>query len=116
MAFYLTKILVSALFIFVASEVAKRNKTLGALIISLPMVSMLTFAWLYIETKDAPKIASLSHTTLLLIIPSLLFFVLLPICIRQGWNFWLSFVLSLAATAAAYLLFSGLLSKLGVKL
>ena len=54
--FNIAKILISALIIFAASEIGKRDSLLGAIIVSLPMISLITISWLYFETKDVDKI------------------------------------------------------------
>jgi len=99
---FLIKVLVSALLVAAISEVARRSSLLGALLASLPVTSLLAFIWLYRETGDAQKVAALSADILWLVLPSLLLFALLPLLLRQGWNFWLSLATSCAATAVAY--------------
>ena len=98
----LIKVLVSAVLVAAVSEVARRSSLLGAVLASLPVTSLLAFIWLYRETGDAQKVAALSADILWLVLPSLLLFALLPLLIRQGWNFWLSLATSCAATATAY--------------
>ena len=46
MLYAVTKALLSGAIIAMASEVAKRSPALGAVILSLPLVSLLTFIWL----------------------------------------------------------------------
>ena len=58
---YALKVLISALMIVAISEIAKRSSTLGAIIASLPLTSLLAFLWLYGETGDTAKIAELSQ-------------------------------------------------------
>jgi hypothetical protein len=99
---FLVKVLVSALLVAAVSEVARRSSLLGAVLASLPVTSLLAFIWLYRETGDVQKVAALSADILWLVIPSLLLFALLPVLLRQGWNFWLSLATSCAATAVAY--------------
>jgi F0F1-type ATP synthase assembly protein I len=99
---FLVKVLVSALLVAAVSEVARRSSLLGALLASLPVTSLLAFVWLYRETGDVQKVAALSADILWLVLPSLLLFALLPLLLRQGWNFWLSLATSCAATAVAY--------------
>ena len=99
---FLVKVLVSAVLVAAVSELARRSTLLGALLASLPVTSLLAFIWLYRETGDAQQVAALSADILWLVIPSLLLFALLPLLLRQGWNFWLSLATSCAATAVAY--------------
>jgi len=55
--YYLTKIAITTLLIVVISEIAKRSSFFGALLASIPLVSVLAMLWLYIDTKDAMKVS-----------------------------------------------------------
>lgn len=44
--YYLLKVLISAVIIATASEIAKRNSVIAALITSLPLTSLLVFIWM----------------------------------------------------------------------
>ncbi len=109
MVYAVSKIAISALVITLASELAKRSTFLAALIISLPTISILTFTWVYIESQDKSKIVNLSWETLLLVIPSLVFFVILPVLIKTGINFWCSLGISMGVTAVTYWIYMKLL-------
>ena len=99
---FLIKVLISALLIAAVSEVARRSSLLGALLASLPVTSLLAFMWLYRETGDTEKVAALSADIFWLVLPSLVLFVLFPVLLRHGWNFWTSLGVSSVATAIAY--------------
>lgn len=99
---FLMKVLISAVLVAAISEVARRSSLLAALLASLPVTSLLAFIWLYRESGDVEKVAALSADILWLVLPSLLLFALLPVLLRQGWNFWLSLGMACAATAVAY--------------
>ena len=99
---FLIKVLISALLIAAVSEIARRSSLLGALLASLPVTSLLAFMWLYRETGDTEKVAALSADIFWLVLPSLVLFVLFPVLLRHGWNFWTSLGVSSAATAMAY--------------
>ncbi len=102
MGYYAVKLVVSALLIVLISEIAKRNTWAGALIASLPITSLLAFLWLYVETADVSRIATLSLDIFWLVIPSLALFLVLPLLLRQGVHFWLALPLSCVVTAACY--------------
>lgn len=112
---YIVKVVVSAILIVVVSEFAKRNSIWAATLASLPLISLLAFIWLYVETGDANRIASLSQGIFWLVLPSLVLFLLLPVLLRAGWNFWPSLIASCIATAVAYAAMTWLLSRFGVK-
>ncbi len=93
---YVLKILVSALIITGASELARRSTGLAALLLALPMVSLLTFTWVWLEHRDAQQIARLSVETFWYVLPTLPLFIVLGVMLRQGFGF----VASLAAACA----------------
>ena len=108
---FILKVLISAIVIAGASELSKRSSFLAALLISLPLTSVLAFIWVYIEQKDVVKIAAMSYSVLWLIIPSLTFFIILPLALNNGLNFYVSIVASSLLTAIAYAIFSYVLTK-----
>ncbi|MHB1214674.1 MAG: DUF3147 family protein [Thiobacillus sp.] len=110
------RIFLSALILVAVAEVAKRSSFWAAALASLPLVSLLAFVWLYLDTGDVQKVAALSSGIFWLVLPSLLLFVLLPILLRNGLGFWLSLAVSGAATAPAYLGMIKLLAMFGVRL
>ena len=116
MGHYALKIGLSALILVAVAEVAKRSTFWAAALASLPLTSLLAFVWLYLDTGDVQKVATLAGGIFWLVLPSLLLFVLLPILLRLGWGFWLSLAVSSAATALAYVGMIKLLSMFGVRL
>ena len=115
MLYYITKIILTAGLIVFISEVVKHSNFFGALLISLPLASLLVMAWLYIETGDAQRVATLSFSVFWLILPSLVLFLVLPVLIRLGWGFWLSLALSIFATAACYGMMLAVLKHFGIQ-
>ena len=113
---YALKIALSALIIVAVAEVAKRTTFWAAALASLPLTSVLAFVWLYLDTGDVQKIATLSGSIFWLVLPSLLLLVLLPVLLRSGWGFWASLAASSAVTALAYLGMVKLLGMFGVRL
>lgn len=116
MAHYAFKIVLSALILVAIAEVAKRSTLWAAALASLPLVSLLAFVWLYLDTGDVQKVAALSSGIFWLVLPSLLLFVLLPVLLRNGMGFWPSLAVSSVATALAYLGTIRLLALFGVRL
>ncbi len=104
MAYVILKLCLSAAIIFAVSEVAKRSTVWGAFIASLPLLSLLAIVWVYVETGDVERIADMSVNIFWRVLPSLLFFVLFPVLLRNGVVFWWSFFISIAVTSAGYAL------------
>ena len=111
---YLIKIVISALLITVISEIAKRSSFWGAILASLPFVSILAFIFLYVETKDVQKISALSLDIFWLVIPSLVLFVSLPALLKREVSFYPALALSCGLTIAAYFLMTWGLKKWGM--
>ena len=99
------KIAISGIIIWLASELGKKSGKLGGLILSLPLTTLITLIWIWIETKDSLKIASVSKETLIFVIPSFVFFIALPQLLHRGLHFYLSFAISISLTLGAYLAF-----------
>ena len=98
------------------SELSKRSSLLGALLASIPLVSVLAMIWLYADTKDAAQVASLSRSIFWLVLPSLTLFVLLPPLLQRGYSFYLSLAASIGATAVVYYVVISIAPRLGVRL
>jgi len=116
MSYYVIKTIITALIIVIVSEVAKRSTLIGALIISIPLTSLLAFIWLYLDTRDYQKVIDLSYGTILLTIPSFAFFLILPILLKMKQNFAISIIISIIGTSILYFIFVFLLKKLGISI
>lgn len=114
MSYYLVKLVLSAGIIVVVSEIAKQSAGLGALIKSLPLISILAMIWLYVDTQDTGKISELSIATFWLVLPTLPMFLVLPVLLKHGISFYLSLSLSVAVMAACYLIAVPLLARIGI--
>jgi hypothetical protein len=102
MVYYIVKILISAGLVLLVSELAKRSTVAGAILASIPLVSVLAMLWLYADTSDAAQIAALSRSIFWLVLPSLVLFALLPLLLQRGYGFYLSLTASIGATVVAY--------------
>lgn len=97
------KVIVTALIIVAISETARRSSLLAAALASLPLTSILAFIWIYYESRDTDKIISLSYDILWLVIPSLIFFILLPVFLKMGMRFPLALLFSCGVMSGGYL-------------
>ena len=111
---YAAKVLVSAVVLVGAAELAKRSTLAGAVLVSLPLVSILAMTWVYLDTGDARAAAGLAEGVAWLVLPSLALFVVVPWAIlRAGWGYWPSLLAGCAATALAYTITVVLLRRFG---
>lgn len=101
MHYYVVKVSISAAMIVRVSEVAKRPTFFGGLITALPFVSVLGIIWLYVDTRDVAKVAALAADIFWLVLPSPVFFAVLPWLLRQ-FDFWPALALAATVTCAAY--------------
>ncbi|MDP3121301.1 DUF3147 family protein [Polynucleobacter sp.] len=115
MAWIITKYLLTAGMVVLISEVAKRSDKLGGFIAALPLMTLLTLVWLYIENQPEEKIANHAYYTFWYVIPTLPMFLIFPSLLpRLG--FWLSIVICLLVTVVCFGLFALLMKNFGVEL
>ena len=72
---FIVKVVVSALVIAAASEIAKRYPFWGAVIIALPLTSILAMSWLYAETRDNTLLTQFAKDVFVIVPVSLVFFL-----------------------------------------
>jgi hypothetical protein len=114
--YLILKAALSGLIIAAASEAARRNPTVGALIVSLPLVSLLAMIWLWRDSHDAEQLAGLAEGTFWYILPSLPMFLLIPALLRRGLGFWPALGAGCLLTLALYGAMTLLGPRFGIKL
>ena len=115
MFFLFIKIITSSFIILLISEIAKKSTLFGGIIASIPLISLISIIWLYIETKSIKNIIDLSNSIFYMVIPSLAFFLSLPLLLKCGINFYLSIGLSILITSLFYGLMVYILYFLGIE-
>ena len=116
MLYLVIKALLSGVIIMLVSEVARRSPGFGALIVSLPLVSLLAILWLWRDTHDSEAAAAQAMSTFWFVLPSLPLFLIIPWLLRSGLNFWLSLAIACVVTMALYAGFAVIAPKLGIRL
>lgn len=116
MIYYTIKVLVTTVLVVAIAEVSKRSSLAGAILASVPLVSVLAMVWLYIDTRDVAKVSALASGIFWLVLPSLVLFVLLPALLKLGWGFYVSLGVSLGATIVSYFAMIALLNYFGLRL
>jgi hypothetical protein len=116
MWYLVLKAAISGVLVAAASEVARRFPGWGALIASLPLVSVLGMMWLWHDRPDAANMAAHAEATFWFVLPSLPMFLLIPWMLRSGINFWIALLAGCALTIALYLLMTVVGPRLGLKL
>lgn len=116
MGYLLLKAALSGIIIAIVSEVARRAPGLGALIASLPLISVLGMIWLWRDTEDTARMAEHAQATFWFVLPSLPMFLLIPVLLNRGISFWPSLAIGCVVTVALYLAMVWTLGRFGVNL
>ena len=113
--YLVVKTIITVIIIVAISEIARRSSFIAGILASIPLTSALAITWLYLDTKEVSTVVNLSNSILLLIPPSLTFFVVLPLTLKRL-DFTYSFLISIVATVLVYWLYIALLSRFGIRL
>lgn len=113
---FVVKAILSGIIIAAVSTLAKRQPALGALVASLPLISVLGMIWLWNEKPDAQNMAAHAEATFWYVLPSLPMFLVIPVLLRNGMSFWLALLLGCALTIMLYLAMTWIGPRLGLKL
>ena len=116
LAFDLTKAVVSGALVAAVSTLAKKDNFAASIIHSLPLLSLLAFVWLYVDTCDTALIARHAQGTFWFVLPTLPLFLALPWLLRRGVAFWPSLAAGVVFTVALYFLTVRLLKAAGITL
>ena len=115
MLYIVTKYLITAAVVVLISEFAKTSDKLGGLIAALPMVTVLTLIWLYIEQQPATKIGNHAYYTFWYVIPTLPMFLLFPYLLPKL-GFWLTLISCVIFTLVIFYGYAMLLKQFGIQL
>lgn len=113
---FVVKAVVSGLLVAVIATIARRYPGWGGLVASLPLVSVMAMLWLYGETRDSEKVASLAASTFWFFLPSMPMFLLIPLMLRSGWSFAATMTSAIIVTLALYAGMNWMAPKLGITL
>jgi hypothetical protein len=116
MLYLAIKAALSGVIIAIVSEVAKRYPGFGALIASLPLVSLLGMMWLWHDKPDTANMAAHVEATFWFVLPSLPMFLLIPWMMRTGIAFWTALAIGCAVTILLYLGMTWLGPRIGLRL
>ena len=108
--------IMTALLVVLIAWVARKSPNLGGLIASIPLISTLGMVWLWHDTQDAAKVADYSLSALIFFIPSIPMFIIIPLLLRQGYDFWPVLAAALLTTMALYWLTSRIAASYGMEL
>lgn len=103
----LLRVVLVAIIVVAVAEISRRDPRAGAVLLSLPLVSLLAFTASWLQHRDLPAISKMARETLVLVPLSLPFFVPFALAPRWGLGYWSSFAAGTvlaASTIVSYLL------------
>ncbi len=115
MVWILIKYFLTAGLVVLISEIAKRSDKFGGFIAALPLMTLLTLTWLYIENQPEEKISNHAYYTFWYVIPTLPMFLLFPFLLPKV-GFWLTIVACVIVTILCFGIFSHLMKNFGIDL
>jgi hypothetical protein len=92
--------LVAGLIVGLVAEISNRSPRLGALLLTLPTVSILALILTWERNHDLANVSKLARETLMLVPLGLPFFVPLAFTARLGIGFWTAISLGILASSA----------------
>jgi hypothetical protein len=116
MLYLIVKALLSGVIVMAVSEIARRSPAFGALVVSLPLISILAILWLWRDTGDSERVADHAEATFWYVLPSLPMFLVFPALLRHGIGFWPALAVSCLPTFVLYLAAVWLAARFGVRL
>lgn len=116
MQYLIIKAALSGIIIAIVSEVARRAPGFGALIASLPLISVLGMIWLWRDTADPARMADHAFATFWFVLPSLPMFLVIPLLLNRGMTFWPVLAIGCALTVLLYLATVWTLGRFGIQL
>jgi hypothetical protein len=115
MSWIISKYFITAAVVVLISELAKRSDKLGSFVAAMPLITILTLVWLYLENQPQAKIANHAWYTFWYVVPTLPMFLAFPVLLpRLG--FWPTLLVSAVITSVCFGLLSILVKRFGIDL
>jgi hypothetical protein len=114
--FDVVKVLLTAVIILMVNKVQLFSDKLSALLIALPLTSLLAMIWMWQSGQPSSKIAGHAEGTFWFVLPTLPMFLILPWMMRHGWSFWSALGVNCVLTTVFFWLTVIILRKFGIDL
>jgi hypothetical protein len=111
-----TKLLLSALVILFVTKIQIFHDRLSALLIALPLTSLLAMIWMRAEGQDSERIANHAEGTFWFVLPTLPMFLVLPWMLRNGWGFGAALAANCVLTVLLFFALVWILKPFGIRL
>jgi hypothetical protein len=115
-AFDFVKLLLTAAIILIVTKIQLFSDRLSALLIALPLTSLLAMIWMQHARQSPERIANHAEGTFWFVLPTLPMFLILPWMLRNGWGFWASLATNCLLTAGFFWLMVVILRRFGMDL
>ena len=116
MTAFLIRALLSGAIVAAVALIARKSPAAGALVASLPLVSLLGMIWLWRDTHDRARVAAHVEATFWYVLPSLPMFLVIPALMRSGVHFAIAVAAGCALTVLLYLATAAVLARFGITL
>lgn len=116
MTAFAIRAILSGIIVALIAVIGRKAPAAGALIASLPLVSILGMIWLWRDTSDPVLLADHAEATFWYVLPSLPMFLIMPWLLRSGQNFWAALLCGVALTIILYLVTIFIAARFGVRL
>ena len=114
--FDVVKVLLTAVIILMVNKVQLFSDKLSALLIALPLTSLLAMMWMWQGGQPNSKIAGHAEGTFWFVLPTLPMFLILPWMLRHGWGFWAALMANCLLTVGFFWLTVFVLRRFGIDL
>ena len=112
----IAKLFLTALVILMVTKVQIFHDRISALLVALPLTSLLAMIWMRVEGQDASRIANHAEGTFWFVLPTLPMFLLLPWMLRNGWGFGTALAINCLVTVILFLGLVAILKRVGINL
>jgi hypothetical protein len=112
----LVKLFLSAAIIVLVNKVQLVSDRLSALLIALPLTSLVAMIWMHQAGQSSQRLANHAEGTFWFVLPTLPMFLILPWMLRHGWGFWAALAANCLLTVGFFWLTVIVLRRFGIDL
>ena len=112
----LVKLFLSAAIIVLVNKVQLFNDRLSALLIALPLTSLVAMIWMHQANQSPERLANHAEGTFWFVLPTLPMFLIMPWMLRHGWSFWATLAVNCLLTAGFFWITVFVLRRFGIDL
>lgn len=114
--FDIVKLFITAFIILMVNKVQLFNDRLSALLIALPITSLLAMVWMHHGGQSSERLANHAEGTFWFVLPTLPMFLIFPWMMRNGWGFWASLAANCVITVILFWATVFVLRRFGIDL